>query len=124
MGEVKAQAPRKWVEAVNADRTHGRWAYVLAKRPAEVKQIIADAVSNRRHYLVTTLLRQESAEILTVPHPRSEKCCAASPDRERHSGRGCRTGKQIESHLVNPLESRETEVRFRWLRSPDSTTRR
>jgi type III restriction enzyme len=43
-GEVKAQAARKWVEAINADRTYGRWAYALAKRPSEVKQLIADAV--------------------------------------------------------------------------------
>ena len=44
--EVKAQAAQKWVEAVNADRTYRRWAYALAKRPAEVKYLIADAISN------------------------------------------------------------------------------
>jgi len=41
--EVKAQAARKWVEAVNADRTYGRWAYVVAKKPADVKKLISDA---------------------------------------------------------------------------------
>jgi type III restriction enzyme len=44
--EVKAQAARKWVEAVNADRTYGRWAYVVAKKPAEVKQLISDTATN------------------------------------------------------------------------------
>jgi len=28
-GEVKAQAAQKWVAAVNADHTYGRWAYWL-----------------------------------------------------------------------------------------------
>ncbi len=41
--EVKAQAARKWVEAVNADRTYGRWAYVVAKKPADVIQLISAA---------------------------------------------------------------------------------
>jgi type III restriction enzyme len=43
--EVKAQAAQKWVEAVNADRTYGRWAYALARRPADVKPLMADAVT-------------------------------------------------------------------------------
>jgi type III restriction enzyme len=43
--EVKAQAAQKWVEAVNADRTYGRWAYALAKKPADVKQLIAEATT-------------------------------------------------------------------------------
>jgi type III restriction enzyme len=41
--EVKAQAARKWVAAINADRTYGRWACGLAKKPAEVKKLIFDA---------------------------------------------------------------------------------
>jgi type III restriction enzyme len=47
--EIKAQAARKWVEAVNADRTYGRWAYVVAKKPADVKQLISDATQNLGH---------------------------------------------------------------------------
>lgn len=47
--EIKAQAARKWVEAVNADRTYGRWAYVVAKKPADVKQLISDANQNLGH---------------------------------------------------------------------------
>src|SRR5207245_2749325 len=43
--EVKAQAAQRWVDAVNADTTYGRWAYALAKKPTEVKQLIADAVT-------------------------------------------------------------------------------
>lgn len=41
--EVKAQAAQQWVDAVNADRTYGRWSYAIAKKPADVKQIILDA---------------------------------------------------------------------------------
>ncbi len=41
--EIKAQAAQKWVEAVNADGTYGRWAYALAKKPSEVRQLISDA---------------------------------------------------------------------------------
>jgi type III restriction enzyme len=39
--EVKAQAAQKWVDAVNADRTFGRWAYVVAKKPSDVKNLIS-----------------------------------------------------------------------------------
>lgn len=41
--EVKAQAAQRWVDAVNADRTYGRWAYAMVKRPADTKQAIVDA---------------------------------------------------------------------------------
>jgi len=44
--EVKAQAAHKWIEAVNADRTYGRWAYVVAKKPTDVKQLISETVTN------------------------------------------------------------------------------
>lgn len=40
--EVKAQAAQKWVDAVNADRTYGRWTYVVAKKPSDVKNLISD----------------------------------------------------------------------------------
>ena len=45
LAEVKAQAARKWVGAVNADQSYGRWAYAVAKKPADVKPLIADAAS-------------------------------------------------------------------------------
>jgi hypothetical protein len=40
--EVKAQAAQKWVDAVNADGSYGRWAYALAKRPSGVTEILAN----------------------------------------------------------------------------------
>jgi hypothetical protein len=42
--EVKSQAAQKWVDAVNADRAYDKWAYSLARKPSEVKQILADSV--------------------------------------------------------------------------------
>jgi type III restriction enzyme len=42
--EVKALAAQKWVDAVNADRVYGKWVYALARKPAEVSKLIADAV--------------------------------------------------------------------------------
>ena len=45
--EVKAQAAQKWVDAVNADRTYGRWVYALAKKPADVKQLISNAATKQ-----------------------------------------------------------------------------
>jgi type III restriction enzyme len=44
--EVKAQAAQKWVEAVNADRTYGLWAYAVARKPTDVKQLISDTAAN------------------------------------------------------------------------------
>ncbi|MGH7923524.1 MAG: restriction endonuclease, partial [Candidatus Binatus sp.] len=41
--EVKAQAAQRWIEAVNADGSYGRWGYALAKKPSEVTKLIADA---------------------------------------------------------------------------------
>src|SRR5208337_3073650 len=41
--EVKAQAAQKWVEAVNADRSYGRWAYAIAHKPSEVRKLVAEA---------------------------------------------------------------------------------
>lgn len=38
--EVKAQAARRWVAAVNAVGSYGRWHYVIARRPAEIPKII------------------------------------------------------------------------------------
>lgn len=41
--DIKAQAAQKWVDAVSADGAYGRWAYALARKPSEVKQLLADA---------------------------------------------------------------------------------
>jgi type III restriction enzyme len=42
--EIKAQAAQKWVNAVNADRSYGRWAYALVHKPSEIKHAIEHAV--------------------------------------------------------------------------------
>jgi type III restriction enzyme len=39
--EIKAQAAQKWVDAVNADGSYGRWAYALARKPSAVTEILA-----------------------------------------------------------------------------------
>jgi hypothetical protein len=44
--DIKAQAAQKWVDAVSADGAYGRWAYALAKKPSEVKQLIAEVAVN------------------------------------------------------------------------------
>ncbi|WP_258360229.1 BPTD_3080 family restriction endonuclease [Moorella sulfitireducens (nom. illeg.)] len=38
--EVKAQAARRWVAAVNTDGSYGRWHYAIARKPAEIAEII------------------------------------------------------------------------------------
>lgn len=40
--EVKRTAAERWVAAVNADGQYGRWKYGIAKRPEEVRQLLAD----------------------------------------------------------------------------------
>jgi hypothetical protein len=40
---IKAQAAQTWVDAVSADGAYGRWAYTLARKPSEVKQLLAMA---------------------------------------------------------------------------------
>ena len=42
--EVKRAVAERWVAAVNADGTYGKWAYVLAKKPTEVPQVIDAAI--------------------------------------------------------------------------------
>ncbi|MGQ0657327.1 MAG: hypothetical protein ACT4NU_04405 [Chromatiales bacterium] len=37
---VKAQAARRWVDAVNADGGYGHWEYLLAEGPGEVAMLI------------------------------------------------------------------------------------
>ena len=48
--DIKAQAAQKWVDAVTADGAYGRWAYVVAKKPADVKQLISDTAVGRDDY--------------------------------------------------------------------------
>lgn len=43
--EVKRGAAERWVAAVNADGTYGRWRYALAKKPAEVPALIVASPS-------------------------------------------------------------------------------
>jgi len=41
--DVKAQAAHRWVSAVNAARSHGKWYYQMARSVGAVRQIL-DAV--------------------------------------------------------------------------------
>lgn len=43
LAEVKQQAAERWIAAVNADGSYGRWQYVLARKPEEVRKLL-DAV--------------------------------------------------------------------------------
>ncbi len=38
--EVKRGAAERWVAAVNADGTYGRWEYAIAKKPAEIDAVL------------------------------------------------------------------------------------
>jgi len=42
--EVKTAAAKRWVAAVNADGSYGRWRYGIAKRIADVAAIVTAAV--------------------------------------------------------------------------------
>ncbi len=44
--EVKRAAAERWVKAVNADGTKGRWFYTVAKKPAEIDGILKRALEN------------------------------------------------------------------------------
>ncbi|MFI5460663.1 MAG: BPTD_3080 family restriction endonuclease [Isosphaerales bacterium] len=44
--EVKRAAAERWVAAVNADGTYGRWEYAVAKRMTEVNKIVEAACSS------------------------------------------------------------------------------
>jgi len=46
LAEVKKAAAERWVKAVNSDGTHGRWAYALAKTPAEIPSILQRSVTS------------------------------------------------------------------------------
>jgi type III restriction enzyme len=39
--EIKVAAARRWVNAVNADGSYGRWEYEIAKKPTDVIGIIS-----------------------------------------------------------------------------------
>jgi type III restriction enzyme len=43
--EVKREAAERWVAAVNADGTYGRWLYRLTKKTTDVSQILSAAVA-------------------------------------------------------------------------------
>jgi len=38
--QVKSEAAQRWVNAVSADGTFGRWAYRIARRPEEARRVI------------------------------------------------------------------------------------
>ena len=38
--EVKIAAAKRWVAAVNADGTYGRWRYELTKRVADIPSLL------------------------------------------------------------------------------------
>jgi len=40
--EIKVAAARRWVAAVNADGTYGRWDYAIAKKPTDVIGILTE----------------------------------------------------------------------------------
>jgi len=43
LAEVKQQAAERWIAAVNADGSYGKWMYAIARKPEEVRKLI-DAV--------------------------------------------------------------------------------
>ena len=43
LAEVKAQAAKRWVDAVNAEGSYGLWKYAVARKPEEVSKRIEEA---------------------------------------------------------------------------------
>lgn len=43
LAEVKVAAARRWVDAVNADGSFGRWGYAIAYNPNDVPALIDSA---------------------------------------------------------------------------------
>jgi type III restriction enzyme len=41
--DKKRAAAERWVAAVNADGTHGKWGYALAKKPLEVPDLLQNS---------------------------------------------------------------------------------
>jgi type III restriction enzyme len=42
--EVKTQAARRWINAMNADGNHGKWKYLIAMQPGEIARCITKAL--------------------------------------------------------------------------------
>ena len=42
--EVKVAAAKRWVAAVNADGSYGRWRYEIAKRISDIPTLLAGAI--------------------------------------------------------------------------------
>jgi hypothetical protein len=38
--EVKAQAARRWTEAINADGQFGRWSFAIVHKPEEIRGLL------------------------------------------------------------------------------------
>lgn len=45
LADIKKQAAERWVNAVNADGSYGRWKYAMARKPEEVRKMIDDALT-------------------------------------------------------------------------------
>ena len=45
--EVKRAAAERWVAAVNADGTYGRWKFGLVKRVSEINEILTRSASQK-----------------------------------------------------------------------------
>jgi type III restriction enzyme len=43
LAETKAGAAKRWVDAVNADGTYGRWAYAMLGQISEVNEAVTKA---------------------------------------------------------------------------------
>src|SRR5207302_3590821 len=46
--EVKKAAAERWVDAVNADGTYGRWRYTVVKKTTEVNELLEGALRSVR----------------------------------------------------------------------------
>ncbi|OOP57504.1 MAG: type III restriction endonuclease subunit R [Candidatus Brocadia carolinensis] len=44
LAEIKAQASKRWVDAVNAEGSYGKWEYAVARKPEEVGKRIDESV--------------------------------------------------------------------------------
>lgn len=44
LAEIKAQAAKRWVDAVNAEGSYGKWEYAVARKPEEVGKRIDESV--------------------------------------------------------------------------------
>jgi len=45
--EIKRAAAERWVAAVNADGTYGRWKFGLVKRVSEINEILTRSASQK-----------------------------------------------------------------------------